>query len=177
MTRMRPVVVDTELLDLPPSGFYTDESMFTKQGPTWSTRVASATFFGGGKNWLQSHALDGHLLLDGVPMPLPPRTRQVDLARWRLCDVERAAHGLTQSGYLDTAQLLRTIAIVRLVAETWGFIAADGTSLAGSRTIETKDYPAIRAWGIDNGYDVGSRGWIANSVVTAYLRAMGADIG
>ena len=177
MTRMRPVVIDMALLDLPESGFYTDDTMLTRQGPTWSTRAASLTFFGNGKNWLQHHALGGHLLLDGEPMQLPPRTRVADIARWRLIDIEHAAHGLTQSGYLDVSQLVRTITIVRLIAETWGFIAADGTSLTTVRYVPTEEYPAVRVWAAANGYKIGTRGWIANPILTAYVRATWGQTG
>lgn len=166
----KPFVVDVGLTDLPESGFYTDDTMYTARGPSWSTRNVSHTFFGRSKNWLQQHVKEGHLILDGETMLLP-RTLSSDRARWRLVDIEKAAHALTQGMYIDTNQLLRVITMVRLIAETWGFLDSEGGSLLELQGDVRSLYPVIREWANSHGHRVGRRGKIPVPIVAAYLRA------
>lgn len=126
---MRQVAqVDVSVVELAHEGTLTDESMYDEHSgvPSYTTREAAEFFFGRGRGWLYDHLTRGHIELDAVPVEIPYRNSGLEY-RWRLCDVERTAIGLAQGGYIDAVVLYRALSIVRLVAESFGYLATEVT--------------------------------------------------
>lgn len=118
------VPVDVISLELmPPEGSYwTDESMYDpkREMPRWRMREAAGFFFARSQQWLHQHIWAEHLRLDGVLLEIPRDEHEHHI--WRLCDIERAAHGLLQNGYLQVERFETVIRLVKLVAENYGYL-------------------------------------------------------
>lgn len=94
-----------------------------KLRPTYTTTQVGKFFFGRGVRWMYKY-----LLID--PKTSHPDIGTLDLLRtdtqyparrWRLCDVELFAHILGAHGIIQGVQLARTIRVVKLSAEMWGY--------------------------------------------------------
>jgi hypothetical protein len=107
-------------------GFLTDESMYDAANcrPSFSMSTTATVFFGRTKQWLQRRFDSGHLELDAEPIEVWESESGVQY-RWRLCDVEQMAHALAQNGYITAAQLVRTLDLIKLVAQNFGYLPSD----------------------------------------------------
>jgi hypothetical protein len=94
-----------------------------KQRPTYTTTQVGKFFFGRGTPWMYkyllvepklSHPEIGILDLSRTQTQRPAR-------RWRLCDVELFAHILAAHQVIEGVQLARTIRVIKLSAEMWGY--------------------------------------------------------
>lgn len=110
-------------------GLLTDETMYdpVAHRPCWSTAETSRLFFGRRAEWLSLHHAAGKLYRpDGSPLQVgvaPGRNEW----EWRVCDIEQAAHALAQQGLIPLDQLVRTLGIVKLVAQNHGYLPSDLT--------------------------------------------------
>jgi hypothetical protein len=94
-----------------------------KKRPTFTTVQVAKLFFGRGDRWMYKYLLSfpktehpdiGTLELLRTETNRPAR-------RWRLCDVELYAHLLGAHGVLNGTELARTVRMVKLSAEMWGY--------------------------------------------------------
>lgn len=118
--------VDVGILGLDQPGPLTDVAMYDQRTgrPSFTTRETAEFFFGRSRGWLYDHLRRGHIELDAAPVEIPRRASGLEY-RWRLVDVEHAAIGLAQGGYLDALRLYRALSIVRLVAENYGYLVTE----------------------------------------------------
>lgn len=95
----------------------------TKSTPVYTTTQVGKFFFGRGTRWMYKY-----LLIE--PKLSHPEIGTLDLLRtktqrparrWRLCDVELFAHILAAHEVIQGVQLARTIRVVKLSAEMWGY--------------------------------------------------------
>lgn len=107
-------------------GFLTDESMYdpVTHRPSFTMSEVSELFFGRSKTWMADHYVHGHIELDGVPLTIERGPSRI-YYQWKLCDVEFAAYALAQQGYIPAAQLVRTLGIIKLVAQNHGYLETD----------------------------------------------------
>src|SRR5580765_6438364 len=91
-------------------------------GPHWSTRGMSRTFFGReGIDWIKTLIDRNPLYLDGIQLQVNSSVTS-DRRQWRLIDVERFAHAVAEKGYLSVEQLVRVLDQIRIIAESWGYL-------------------------------------------------------
>jgi hypothetical protein len=126
---LRPIdyIVEAYTIDLvlPESGFFADETMVP---PLWQTGTMIETFFGRessrrgeAAHWAKDLLEDRPVYFEGRPIEVP-RFEGSDKRAWRLVDVERLARGLAAAGRLSVEQLIRVLAEIRIIAETWDYL-------------------------------------------------------
>lgn len=106
-----------------PDGLWTSPEMFDPQRgePAFYSAEVARFFFGRSPVWLRHHLWRQHLVLDAWSVGIP-RTVTADQRRWRLYDIERAAHALAQGGFIKVEHLVRVIEIVKLVAQNYRYL-------------------------------------------------------
>lgn len=116
-------VVPDDDLEPPQGEFWTRPEWYDEATgePGYTLSEVARFFFARSASWLRHHVWRGHLVLDGEPVAVP-RDRSNDYLRWRLYDVEITAHALAQNGYLQLDQLSRTIGLVKLLAQNYGYL-------------------------------------------------------
>jgi hypothetical protein len=137
--------VDVSVVGLRHEGALTDESCYDERTgmPSYTTREVSEFFFGHARTWLYDHLRRGHIELDAelVVIPFRPSGKEY---RWRLCDVERTAIGLAQGGYIDAVMLYRALSIVRLVAESFGYLSTEVELVVGEHDPYRTEVAAVQ---------------------------------
>jgi hypothetical protein len=105
--------------------FWTTADMYdpATRSPLYSTLQTGKFFFAFGSGWMYKYLLTEHLThhRDVGTLDLMWTDSTIPARRWRLYDVEMWAHILSAHGVLDGIQLARTIRIVKLSAELWGY--------------------------------------------------------
>lgn len=123
MSPLVPVDLVSEQLSPPEGAFWTSPEMYDEHTgePGFTINEVARLFFGKSRQWLRRNVWMRGLMLDGEPVIIP-READNGFLRWRLYDIERTAHGLAQSGYLQIGQLERVIGIVKLVAQNYNYL-------------------------------------------------------
>lgn len=95
-----------------------------KGQPVYTTTQVGKFFFGRGTRWMYKHLLIepklDHPEIGTLDLLRTSRSR-VPARRWRLYDVELFAHILAAHQSIQGVQLARTIRVIKLSAEMWGY--------------------------------------------------------
>jgi hypothetical protein len=91
--------------------------------PHYTTVQVAKFFFGKGQRWVYKYLLEdpvmSHPQIGELDLMRTPTVQQA--RRWRLYDVELWAHLLAARGVLNGVELARTIRLVKISAEMWGY--------------------------------------------------------
>lgn len=104
-------------------GLFTTEDMYdeTSREPIFTSTQAASFFFGKNTRWLLNVTEGVGLHFDGTPIQVRWHP-DGEYREYRLYDIERIAHALAGQGRIGLVQLLRTVDLVRLVAQNYGYL-------------------------------------------------------
>lgn len=94
-----------------------------RQWPQWSTGEVAKTFFAMNTTTFYSKIYKGENIVPGFIDEGPPRKGDhVGTFIWRLCDIERAAKGLSINGKIPLRVLTNCMGVLRAVAKQHDYL-------------------------------------------------------